>query len=112
MGEMTMVERVARAIESTACPFGYEIRLTRLVDGVSTYTLTYDDRVGPLEFGSNGEANRHVSERKREVQARAAIEAMREPTKRMIEAADEVAGTINPIDAYVLAIDAALAGMG
>lgn len=40
--------------------------------------------------------------------ARAAIEAMREPTEAMVVAMDEHAGTIAPQYAYEAAIDAAL----
>lgn len=39
---------------------------------------------------------------------RAIVSVIREPSPAMIAAADEVAGTINPIDAYELAIDALL----
>lgn len=81
----TMVERVARAIEDA--DIGYSIRLTRLVDGIATYTLTDSDREGELEFPSHGEALEYITRKKIERKARAAIEAMMEPTSKMLDAA-------------------------
>lgn len=103
---MTKLEEVAVAIEDAQ--IGYSIRLTRLVDGVSTYECRIDGLDGVLEFKSHGEALDFVTARRREVQARAAIEAMREPTQVMIDAMDDHAGTLAPQYAYMDAIDAAL----
>ncbi len=41
-----VVGKVAGAIEDAE--FGYSMNLTSLVDGVSTYTLTYSDGSPPL----------------------------------------------------------------
>lgn len=71
------VERVAAAME--AAEFRYRMELTRLVDGVSTYTLTYDDASEPLTFETTDECYEHVAKRKRETQARAALAAMPTP---------------------------------
>ncbi|MQX90295.1 hypothetical protein [Sinorhizobium meliloti] len=84
----TMVERVARAIDEA--DVGYSINLTRLVDGVSTYTLRYHGVSDLLEFGSYDEASEHVRATRDERRARAAIEAMMEPTEAMLRCADEV----------------------
>ena len=72
-----MVERVARAIREA--DIGYSIRLTRLVDDEATYTLTRPGHE-PMEFASHDEALEHVSALRDAERARAAIEAMREPT--------------------------------
>ncbi|MDW9528089.1 hypothetical protein RWE87_05010 [Sinorhizobium meliloti] len=80
----TMVERVARAIDEAEV--GYSINLTRLVDGVSTYTLRYQGVSDPLEFSSYDEASEHVRTTRNERRARAAIEAMTEPCDEMIQA--------------------------
>jgi len=70
-----ILERVARAIEGAQ--IGYSIRLVRLVNGVATHELTYDGLQGaPLEFASHLEASEYVTARKREIQAKAALEAM------------------------------------
>jgi ribosomal protein L37AE/L43A len=70
-----MVEAVADAIEGAQ--FGYSCRLTSLVNGVSTYTLIYDDPddAGPFEFTSMDDAHDHINKRKRRLQALAALEA-------------------------------------
>ncbi|RWP31770.1 hypothetical protein [Mesorhizobium sp.] len=68
-----MVEIAAKAIDDAE--FGFTLNLTRLVDGVSTYTLTYSDGSPPLEFGATDEAYEHVAQRKRLTLARAALTA-------------------------------------
>lgn len=78
-----MIERVARALAEFRESFGYSIRLTRLVDGEATYRLTLSDCDEAFEFGSHGDAAEHVANRKQQGGARAAIEAMREPTDEM-----------------------------
>jgi hypothetical protein len=74
-----ILERVADALERAEV--GYHLSLTRLVDGISTYTLTYEDGSPPLEFDDNSDAYAHIAAKKRLKAARLAIEAMREPPK-------------------------------
>lgn len=78
-----MIERVARAME--AVELGYSMGLVGMVDGVRTYRLEYSDGE-TLEFDNTGDLYAHVAEKRRVTQARAAIEAMREPTEAMLEA--------------------------
>lgn len=73
VGSYDEVERVARAIDKAE--LGYSIRLTRLVDDESSYTLTYDG-AEPMEFESHHSASEYVSAHRRERNARAAIAAM------------------------------------
>lgn len=68
-----MVEAAAKAMDDAE--FGFSLNLTRLVDGVSTYTLTYSDGSPTLEFEDTDEAYEHVAQRKRLIQARAALAA-------------------------------------
>lgn len=77
-----MIERVAKAIRE-ADEIGYSISLARLVDGVTTYELDYGGGESPLEFETHSEALEHVVARRNCARARAAIEAMREPTPEM-----------------------------
>jgi hypothetical protein len=81
-----MIKRIADAIEGAEV--GYSLRLTRFVDGISTYTLTYDDGTPPLEFESNSDAYEHIAAKKRAKAARLVLEAMREPTYEMAFADD------------------------
>lgn len=55
---------------------GYSIRLTKLLDGVSTYTLNHDGLDGYLEFESYGDASDYIHEFIRRHKASAAIAAM------------------------------------
>lgn len=71
------IERVAAAIESAEV--GYSLRLTRLVDDESTYTLTYGDGTPPLTFDDIDDGYRHVRDRKRKAQATAVIAALALP---------------------------------
>lgn len=95
------LERVARAIEDAQ--FGYSIRLARLVDDVSTYTLTIDGDTGSREFPSHGEALEFVTERRRQAQARAAVAALMDVELHVIKAGAWSAGlqdtTMTPFDA-------------
>lgn len=75
-----MIERVAAAID--AVDVGYRMTLTRLVDGVRTYELVYGGEA-PIEFENTDDLYEHVAARKREAMARAAIEALRNPTIEM-----------------------------
>jgi len=108
-----IVERVAAALEMAEV--GYHLRLTSLVDGVSTYTLSYDDGTADLTFDCTDDAYVHIAHKKRQAAARLAIEALREPTDEMIAAAnalDEVSKgvliTPTPGAAWQAMIDAAL----
>lgn len=80
-----IVERIAAALAQAEV--GYSLSLTRLIDGVSTYTLTYDDGTPPLEFDYNDDAYAHIAAKKRAKAARLVLEAMREPTAEMLSAA-------------------------
>lgn len=64
----------------------YSIRLTRLVDGEATYTLTTSLRDGPLEFPSNEDASNYVQGLRRQAKVRAVLLALRESSEGMIEA--------------------------
>lgn len=69
-----VVGKVAGAIEDAE--FGYSMNLTSLVDGVSTYTLTYSDGSPPLEFPGTDEAYAHIASKRAAARARSAIAAM------------------------------------
>jgi hypothetical protein len=68
------VERVAKAIEAAQNAVSYRLELTRLVDGLSTYTLTYADGE-KLEFDDIDDGYLHIEQKKRLALARAAISA-------------------------------------
>jgi hypothetical protein len=69
----SLIATVAEAIASAEV--GYSISLTRLVDGVSEYTLTYHDGSAPLTFEENADAYEHVRARIHRARAEAAISA-------------------------------------
>lgn len=100
----TMIERVAKAIEGA--DVGYSMNLTRLVDGVHTYTLTYDDGTPPLEFGSTDDVYDHVTARRQFARARAALEELLEPSVAMQDAIDF--GEMGADSGYRAGINAAL----
>ncbi len=83
-----MVERVANALEQA--DVRYRMELTRLVDGESTYTLTYGDG-RMFEFPDTDEVYAHVRRTKREVAARAALSAI--PLDRVVQVLTEDAET-------------------
>lgn len=56
--------------------FGYHLGLSRLVDGVSTYTLTFTDGTPEQEFDDMDDAYAVIAEKKRATQARAALTAV------------------------------------
>jgi hypothetical protein len=111
--EMTMVERVGAAID--AADINFRMTLVRLVDGVHTYHLVYDGEPA-IEFDNTDDLYDHVRTRKFQAKARAAIEAMREPSEGMLAAVftadltgcivDDDSGLVRT--AYTAAIDAAL----
>lgn len=93
---MTPLERAARAAEEID-QLGFSLTLTRLVDGVSTYKLTYDDGDGPFEFDDINDGYAHVSRKRSLARARAVIEAIREPDEAMMVAgckADDILGEL------------------
>lgn len=75
--EQDIVAQVADAIDRAEV--GYTFRLTRLVDGESTYTLTYSDGTPPLTFDDMDDGYLHIRERKRKAQAAAVIAALAVP---------------------------------
>lgn len=78
-----MQRRVAKAIEDAVV--GSHIELVALIDGASTYSLTYDDGGDEvLTFTSYADAAGHVDNRLHRDRARAAIAAMLSPTSKMI----------------------------
>lgn len=81
-----MIERAAEAIEKA--DVGFNLRLVRLVDGVSTYTLTYDDGSPVLEFESTDDAYDHIRQKKAVAQATAALTAALGDTHVMVERLD------------------------
>lgn len=84
------VERVARAIDDATV--GYSINLTKLVDGVSEYTLTYPHSGETLTFTSYSDANEHVANRAYIAKAEAAIAALSPaPAARMEAEREELA---------------------
>ncbi len=61
--EERLKKKISDALENVEV--GYHLRLTSLIDGVSTYTLTWDDGCEPLTFGSTEDAYAHIAARKR-----------------------------------------------
>jgi hypothetical protein len=70
-----LANAIAKAIESAEV--GYHLRLTSLVDGVSTYTLTYDDGSKQLEFDDINDGYAHIAQKKRLKAARAVVAAVK-----------------------------------
>jgi uncharacterized protein with NRDE domain len=75
--QSSLEERVASAIRD-AEEVGYSIRLTRLLDEESTFTLTYPSTGEVYEFESHADALEHVVQRKYVSRAQAAIRAVQE----------------------------------
>jgi hypothetical protein len=69
-----LIQSVAEAIE--AADVGYNLRLTKLVDGISEYTLTYSDGEEHV-FEIAEDCYRHVRERLLRDKAQAAIDVCR-----------------------------------
>lgn len=67
-----LIQRVADAIDKAEV--GYSLRLTRLLDGESTYTLTYNDGSEPIEFSDIDDGYAHIRARLHRARAEAAIE--------------------------------------
>lgn len=68
----TLIQSVAEAIESA--DVGYNLRLTKLLDGISEYTLTYADGES-FTFEDINDGYRHIRDRKFRAKAVAAINA-------------------------------------
>lgn len=85
-----MVERVAQAIAAVE-DLPYSIRLVRLVDGFSTYRLSFEDGSSPIEFDGIDAAHEHLANVRADRRARVAIEAMRDYTETMSQAGGAVA---------------------
>ena len=71
------IQRVADAIDRAEV--GYHLRLTKMVDGVSTYTLTYQDSDESFEFDEIDEGYAHIRQRKLRAQAGNVIAAISNP---------------------------------
>lgn len=76
-----MIENITKAIESAEV--GYSLRLTRLVDGEHTYTLSYNDGTPSLTFGCIDDGYEHIAEKKRREMARAVVMALWNPDETM-----------------------------
>lgn len=107
---MTKLEEIARALEDA--DIGYSLRLTRLVDGVSEYTLTYDD--GQMHiFEDIQDGYEHIRVRRREAQARAVLSTLKTPTPGVVEAGQAACEWVKgdeAADIYRAMIDAAEVG--
>lgn len=68
-----LIQSVAEAIE--AADVGYNLRLTKLVDGISEYTLTYSDGEEHV-FEDINDGYQHISDRRFRAKAMAAIKAV------------------------------------
>ncbi len=68
-----LIQSVAEAIE--AADVGYNLRLTKLLDGISEYTLTYSDGEEHV-FEDINDGQRHISDRRFRAKAVAAIGAV------------------------------------
>lgn len=79
-GAVDIVALIAEAIANADAGIGYSIRLVGLVDGVSTYTLTYQDEPEVLEFPSHADATDHVVARRNLERAKAVLAALRART--------------------------------
>lgn len=86
-----LFERVAAAIDGAS--IGYSIKLTRLVDGVAEYTLSFADGREPLVFPDYAEANEIALLRILLLKAQAAITAVAGfPLAHLAEATKEGTG--------------------
>lgn len=101
----SMIERVATAIERA--DLGWSINLVKLVDGCSTYRVDYHDGSEPVEIDGYEAALESAEKRRRVLRARAAIEALREPTEAML-GANMKNSTNTALERWQAAIDAAL----
>lgn len=70
-----LVEKIAIAIESADAAFGYSIRLVRLVDGESTYSLTMPGHDEAL-FSSYDDAAEEMADTRKYARARAVLAAL------------------------------------
>jgi hypothetical protein len=118
MSEMT--QRVADAIQQADEDCSFNMKLIRLVDGVSTYSLRYSDGMY-LEFEDQDELYEHIRQRKAQYRARAAIAAVREVSEPMKHIGGRIVANLSSgraiepyeddaVNAYQAMIDTALGG--
>lgn len=69
-----LFRRVASAIDDA--DFAFSLKLTRLVDGVSEYTVTFSDGTPPMLFPDTEDAYEYIRGRKMLAKAQAAIAAL------------------------------------
>lgn len=70
-----ILDAISNALEEAA-QLQFSLQLIRLVEGVYTYTLNYNDGSDTLEFSSTEEAYEHVANKKRLRQAQAVLSAV------------------------------------
>jgi hypothetical protein len=76
MSDPSLLQKIAEGIEGAEC--GHSLKLTKLLDGVSTYTLTYHDGTPSMEFASIDEGYEHIREKRGADRAFAALRIIRE----------------------------------
>jgi hypothetical protein len=80
VAETNTRNRIARAIEDADRAFGYSMKLTRLVDGEATYTLSIDSEDGPTEHPSAADCYDRIEEVKNRLRADAVLAALQPET--------------------------------
>lgn len=70
-----LIEKVANLIEKSKVTFN--MRLTRLIDRVSTYEITYNDSDAKYEFDDQDQAYEHIGKYIRTRQAEALIKSLK-----------------------------------
>lgn len=70
-----LINAIAKAIEGAEVE--YHLKLTSLIDGVSTYTLDYCDGTTPLKFDCIDDGYAHIAQTKRLKAARAVVSAVK-----------------------------------
>lgn len=83
--------RVASAIDDA--DFGFSLKLTRLLDGVSEYTVTFSDGTPPMVFPDTENAYEYIRGRKLLAKAQAAIAALAPASGSQMVVTDELAIT-------------------
>lgn len=72
---VALLDVISKALDE-ADRLQFSMQLTRLVDGVYTYALTYNDGSDPLEFSSTDDVYEHVADKKRLRKAQAVLSAV------------------------------------